>query len=130
VLQGLTWLLLCQTAGEVAARLGRLPLPGPVLGMLLLAGLLAWPPLRQPVAQAADGLLGHLSLLFVPVGVGVVAHWGLVSAIGGRLLGVLVLSTWIGLAVTALVLQRLLREPPAEGDAAAQAPATPPAAAG
>ena len=130
MLQGLTWLLLCQTAGEVAARLGRLPLPGPVLGMLLLAGLLAWPPLRQPVAQAADGLLGHLSLLFVPVGVGVITHLDRIAPHGLALAAVLLLSTWIGLAVTALVLQRLLREPPAEGDADALVPATPPAAAG
>ena len=35
VLQGLAWLLLCQSAGEAIARLAYLPLPGPVLGLLL-----------------------------------------------------------------------------------------------
>jgi holin-like protein len=50
-------------------------------------------------------LLAHLSLLFVPVGVGVMTHLGLLSAHGWRILLVIVLSTWIGLAVTALVLR-------------------------
>jgi holin-like protein len=118
MLHGLTLLLLCQTAGEVLARLAHLPFPGPVLGMLLLAGLLVWPPLRSPAGQAADALLGHLSLLFVPVGVGVMTHWALIGQVGGRLLVVLVLSTWVGLAVTAWVLRAGL---PAGTDSAATA---------
>ncbi len=104
-LKGLTVLLLCQSAGEVLVRLLHLPLPGPVIGLLLLVALLQWPPVRTPVDAAASGLLSHLSLLFVPVGVGVVAHLGLVSQYGVRMLLALVLSTWIGLAVTALVLR-------------------------
>jgi len=107
-LRGLALLLLCQSAGEVAARALHLPLPGPVLGMLLLLALLAWAPLRTPVAAAADGLLQHLSLLFVPVGVGVITHLALVSQYGLRIAAVLLLSTLLGLAVTALVLQALL----------------------
>jgi holin-like protein len=109
LLQGFAWLLVCQSAGEVLARLGHLPLPGPVLGMLLLAGLLAWPRVRAPVQAAAEGLLAHLSLLFVPVGVGVMTHLALLSQYGMRIALALVLSTWIGLAVAALVLRALLR---------------------
>ena len=43
VLTGLAWLLLCQTAGELLARLFQLRLPGPVVGMLLLLLALRWP---------------------------------------------------------------------------------------
>ncbi len=117
LLQGFAWLLVCQSLGEVLARLGHLPLPGPVLGMLLLAGLLAWPRVRAPVQVAAEGLLAHLSLLFVPVGVGVMTHLALLSQYGSRIALALVLSTWIGLAVAALVLRALLR--PGEDDAGA-----------
>lgn len=106
-LKGLTLLLLCQSAGEALARVFGLPLPGPVLGLALLAALLQWPPVRGPVEAAATPLLQHLSLLFVPVGVGVVAHLGLVTQYGLRMAVALLLSTWIGLLVTALVLQRL-----------------------
>jgi holin-like protein len=55
------------------------------------------------VAAAARALLAHLSLLFVPVGVGVVAHLGLVGELGLRLAIVIVLSTWVGMVVTALL---------------------------
>ena len=106
-LTGLTILLLCQSAGEVLVRLLALPLPGPVVGLLLLMALLRWPAVRAPVEAAATALLAHLSLLFVPVGVGVVAHWGLIAQHGVRMLVAIVVSTWVGLAVTALVLRAL-----------------------
>ena len=67
VLQGLALLLLCQSLGEAAARLLHLPLPGPVLGLLVLVALLQVQRLRAPAGAAADALLQHLSLLFVPV---------------------------------------------------------------
>lgn len=109
-LRGFALLLLLQACGEGLSRLFFLPIPGPVIGLLLLWPVLQWTPLRDAVAAAAQLLLNHLSLFFVPAGVGVIAHLDLVSAYGLRLLAVVVLSTWIGLAVTALVLRALLRE--------------------
>jgi len=76
VLEALTLILLCQLVGEVCVLFTGLPVPGPVIGMLLL---LAWFLLRrdlpESVARTADTLLSHLSLLFVPAGVGVIVHW-------------------------------------------------------
>jgi putative effector of murein hydrolase LrgA (UPF0299 family) len=111
-LRGLAFLLLLQSLGELLSRGLALPFPGPVIGMLLLLLVLRWPLVRQPVAACADFLLSHLSLLFVPVGVGVMTHLSIVSQYGGRMLVVLVLSTLIGLAVTALLLNRLWRQTP------------------
>jgi holin-like protein len=111
-LSGLAVLLLCQSLGEVLARGLQLPLPGPVMGLLLLLVLLNWAPLQATVAAGAEPLLQHLSLLFVPVGVGVVSHLALLSQYGLRIVAVLVLSTLVGLAVTALLLQFLLRASP------------------
>ncbi len=114
-LRGLAWLLVFQSIGEVLSRGFSLPLPGPVLGLVLLALLLRWPPLRAPVEAAVTPLLAHLSLLFVPVGVGVIAHLGLVGQYGVRMMVALLLSTWIGLLVAALVLKALW--PPAAAKA-------------
>ena len=111
-LRGLAFLLLLQSLGELLSRGLSLPFPGPVIGMLLLLLALRWPLVRQPVAACADFLLAHLSLLFVPVGVGVMTHLSIVSQYGGRMLVVLVLSTLIGMAVTALLLNRLWRQTP------------------
>lgn len=104
-LHGLAWLLGCQTAGELLSRGLGLPVPGPVVGMGLLVLALRWPAVRAAVADTAKFLLSHLSLLFVPVGVGVMVHLGLLHDHGWRVLVVLLASTWIGLAVTALVLR-------------------------
>ena len=111
-LQGLALLLLLQTAGELLVRALALPLPGPVLGLAMLLPLLGWAPVAQRVGAVAAVLLQHLSLLFVPVGVGVIVHLGALAPVGWRLLTVIVLSTWVGMAVTAIVLRALLHKPP------------------
>ena len=103
-LRGLAWLLAFQSAGELLARGLKLPFPGPVVGMLLLLIALRFKSIREPVGTCADFLLAHLSLLFVPVGVGVMTHLSLVSQFGFRMLAVIVLSTLAGLAVTVLCL--------------------------
>ena len=99
-----------QSIGELLSRGLHLPFPGPVIGMLLLVLALGWQPVRLPVAACAGFLLSHLSLLFVPVGVGVMTHLGLLSQFGVRMLAVIVLSTWVGLGVTALLV-RSMSEP-------------------
>lgn len=109
-LRGFAWLLVLQSAGELLAHALRLPFPGPVVGLVLLLAALYFEAVRTPVAACADFLLAHLSLLFVPVGVGVMTHLGLIGEYGGRMLAVIVLSTWIGLAVTALALRALMKQ--------------------
>ena len=106
-LTGMAWLLALQSLGELLSRGLALPFPGPVVGMVLLLLALNVRAVREPVGQCADFLLSHLSLLFVPVGVGVMTHLPLLGEYGGRMLAVIVLSTWIGLAVTALALHWL-----------------------
>jgi holin-like protein len=108
-LQGLALLLLLQAAGEALSHAAGLPIPGPVVGLLLLLLAVQWRRVRSPISAAAELLLSHLSLLFVPVGVGVITHLELVSRYGVELIVVIVLSTWIGMTVTALVLRALLR---------------------
>lgn len=108
-LRGITWLLLLQSLGEVISRSLHLPLPGPVVGMLLLLFALRWPAVSSSVQAVAEFLLQHLSLLFVPVGVGVMTHLDVVGTYGVRMAVVIVLSTWVSLGVTAWVLRALLR---------------------
>jgi holin-like protein len=76
---GLLVLLAFFLAGDVVASLGRLPLPGSVVGMLLLAAALRLRWVPEPLVRpAADFLLRHMALLFVPPGVGLILHLGLV----------------------------------------------------
>ena len=108
-LTGLAILLALQSLGELLSKGFGLPFPGPVVGMLLLIGLLQWRLVREPVAACAQYLLSHLSLLFIPVGVGVMTHLDLVARYGVRILLAVLLSTVLGLAATALTLHWLVR---------------------
>lgn len=107
-LQGLALLLLLQSAGELIVRALGIGLPGPVLGLAMLLPALGWAPVARRVEAAASVLLQHLSLLFVPVGVGVIVHLGALAPLGWKLGLVIVVSTWVGMTVTALVLRALL----------------------
>ena len=69
MLAAIAALLVCQLTGEAVVRAADLPFPGPVVGMILLFILmLARAPLPGALGNTADGLLQHLSLLFVPAG--------------------------------------------------------------
>ena len=104
MIQAVAILLICQLLGETLARGLALPIPGPVLGMaLLLAGCLLSSRLAERVMPTAQGLLAHLSLLFVPAGVGVISHLGVLGSSGPALLLVLVASTALSLVVGVLV---------------------------
>lgn len=110
MLAALAALLICQLAGEAIVRVLVLPVPGPVVGMLLLFLLLVFrAPLPPALGDTTDGLLRHLSLLFVPAGVGVVQHLDRLGSDGLQLIAVVVLATVITLAVTALVFEGLAR---------------------
>ena len=114
MLTALTGLVLCQFAGEVIARGLGLPLPGPVVGMVLLLALLVWRERRGLVAVPASlrgvtaVLLGNLSLLFVPAGVGVVTQLDVLRANWLAVAVSILASTAIGLLVTGWMMQALV----------------------
>lgn len=99
-----------QLVGEVLVRAVGAPVPGPVVGMLLLfAAMRARGGAPEPLQRASRGLLANLSLLFVPAGVGVIVHLQLLTADWWRLLAAIVASTLITLITTALVMQAMIR---------------------
>lgn len=110
MIASLSLILLCQLAGEVIVRGFALPMPGPVVGLVLLLGLLlardrfaalARGPLQQGgVETVSKNMLAHLSLLFVPAGVGVVQKLDLIATHGLAIVVVLAVSVVITLLVT------------------------------
>lgn len=105
-----TLLLICQLAGEVIARSLGLPLPGPVIGLvLLLIGLLFKGEVPGALERTAGALLDNLSLLFVPAGVGVMLHLSLVKREWLPISASLIGGTVITIAVTAILLRLLTR---------------------
>ena len=111
MMPSLTLILTCQLVWEAAVTLFGLPVPGPVVGMLVLLALLF---VRGSVPQALErttsGLLGAMSMLFVPAGTGVILHFQLLGeALIPLGLAVLV-STALTILVTALLMRWLARE--------------------
>ena len=113
MLRALALLLVCQLAGEIATRGLHLPLPGPVLGLVLLAALLMLAERRRrltprtidrtALGKLANGLLASLGVLFVPAGVGVIQQLGPLDQYGVALAAALVVSTLLTLVVTVWV---------------------------
>ncbi len=113
MLNALTLIFCFQLAGESLVTATALPIPGPVCGMaLMFAGLLVRGGIPEDLGRVGDALLGNLSLLFVPAGVGVMLHLGLLRAEFLPISVALIGSTLITIAVTAALMQWLNREPP------------------
>jgi holin-like protein len=120
MLGAITLLLVYQLAGEALVLALGLPVPGPVVGLALLFATLARRG-RVPTGlrEAANGLLSHLSLLFVPAGTGVMVHF---ARLGSEWLPIgvaLVASTLLTIAVTGVTMRALLARRPARDEDAA-----------
>lgn len=106
----LTTLLVFQLVGEVLALVFALPVPGPVIGLaLLFAAIAIRGQAPEHLRGTANGLLQHLSLLFVPAGVGVMAHLGRLREEWLPITVALVASAVLTVAATALTMRWLMR---------------------
>ncbi|MFP8835124.1 CidA/LrgA family protein [Hydrogenophaga sp. XSHU_21] len=110
MIPALATLLVFQLIGEAAVLVTGAPVPGPVAGLaLLLAGLALRPAWIEAIKPTAQTLLQHLSLLFVPAGVGVMQH---LQRLGDEALAIgvaLVISTLVGLASAAFTMIWLMK---------------------
>lgn len=110
MIPALATLLVFQLVGEAMVRVLAVPVPGPVVGMaLLLLALVFRPAWTNAIKPTAQTLLQHLSLLFVPAGVGVMLH---LQRLGDEAFAIgvaLVISTWVGLASAALTMAWLMK---------------------
>ncbi|MFD1880135.1 CidA/LrgA family protein [Paracoccus pacificus] len=117
MIPAITIILCFQLGGEIASRALGLTLPGPVIGLVaLVLACLAWPRLADMLRPATSVLLANLSLLFVPAGVGVVAHLDLIRSHGIGLAVAILGSTALAIAAGALVFVAVARLTGAEQD--------------
>jgi len=111
MLQTFAILLTFQSVGELLTYSLHLPVPGPVIGMVLLVIYLLVDKGRvlEVMQGTVSELLRHLTILFVPAGVGVMAQ---LNRIGQEWLPIVVatvVSTWLSIAAGALVTRALMR---------------------
>jgi len=105
-------ILIFQLAGEVIQKGFELPLPGPVLGLILLLFSLVFTKksinpnlveLRARLMTTSEKLLSYLSLLFVPIGVGVIMHLQLLEGQLLKIVFVIGLGTIMTMVFTAFI---------------------------
>lgn len=102
--------------GQGLVHVTHLPLPGSVVGMALMWAALSLNVVRLHwIADAADGLLGILGLLFVPATVGFTQYLS-AGAEWGLWLGVMLAGVLLGAGTAGVVAQRLVKPDPTQGD--------------
>ena len=114
MLPAILTLMGCQLFGQTMHDAFGLPVPGPVIGMFLLAAILVMRgrraiPMPPALGTTADMLVSHMGLLFVPAGVGIIAEAGLLRQQWLPIVAAVVGSTVLSLAVTGLVMHAGLR---------------------
>jgi putative effector of murein hydrolase LrgA (UPF0299 family) len=107
---GLALAIALDLVGELAVRALGGPLPGPVVGMLLMLGVLAASPwLAARVARGGELLLRHMSLFFVPAALGVVTELDLLRAEALPIVVALVVSTLLAMLAGGWAFERAMR---------------------
>jgi len=108
LIRGFAFLLVFQFAGEGVSRFFALPVPGNVLGMGLLLLFMSMGIVKVSwVEEAAEFLLSHMALFFVPAGVGVMVYFDLIAREWLPILFATIVSTFVVMAVTGWVSQWL-----------------------
>ena len=116
MLRGFFVILLFQLIGEVIQKLFALVIPGPVIGLIFLLFPLIYLRrvkmkkilnLKKDVMSTATAITSYLSLLFVPIGVGVVMHISYLEKNLYQVLGVVVIGTMLTVGITAKLMEYL-----------------------
>ena len=110
MVQAFAVLLLFQLVGEVAVQALALPVPGPLIGMLLLfAALLVRGGLSEALRDTANVLLRNLMLLFIPAVTGVMMYFDRIAREWLPFIAACILGAAVTLIVTAMTLRWMLR---------------------
>ena len=101
-------LILLQLIGEGIVQVSGLPVPGAIIGLVLLYAILVWRgEISDEMSRTSGFLLQNLGVLFVPAGVGVIAYLPMIATQWWSILLVLLVSVCATVAVTGLVVTRL-----------------------
>ena len=112
MLESIFIIFMFQLVGEATQKYFALPIPGPVIGLVVMLACLLWTKRsnrpfvadrRDRLVDTSQYLLGYLSLLFVPIGVGVIMHLQLLEAQLAKIIGVVIIGTIVTMVFTAFV---------------------------
>lgn len=92
--------------GEFISKAFNIPIPGNIIGMLLLFTLLATGILKlEKVETISNFFLNHLAFFFIPAGVGLMNSFSEIKSSSVQILFICIITTIIVMATTGLVVQ-------------------------
>ena len=107
-MQGIVWILVFYLLGSVIAGATGNFIPGSVIGMVLLFAALSAKVIRPwRLKRAAGFLLDNMMLFFIPVGVGLIASYSLMSKYLTAIIVASLVSTVLVIVVVGIVEQKL-----------------------
>ena len=118
MLNSIFLIFLFQLIGELVQKILELNIPGPVIGLILLLTTLLLSKkydhkliqnLKVNLISSAEKLVHYIPLFFLPVGVGVVMHLSFLEGSLAKVLFIIVFGTLITLALTGLLMEKLLK---------------------
>lgn len=94
--------------GEFLSTSLHLPIPGNILGMVILFVLLCTKVVKvDNISTVTNFLLDHLAFFFIPAGVGLMASMGIIKSTWWQLLVVCLSTTVIIIGVTGIIVQAI-----------------------
>lgn len=109
-LKQLCIVLVLLSLGEILNLRFNIPIPGTILGMVILLFLMMIRVIKlKTIEHISSILLDNLALFFVPANVGIIVLYDQIKTVWVRLIIVLILSTIIVMSVTGLTVQFLDR---------------------
>ena len=117
MLNSIFTIFLFQLIGEFIQKFTEISIPGPVIGLILLLGVLLirakyfkeHQSIENNLVDFSERFLTYLPLLFIPVGVGVVMHLSLLEENIISVISIIVLGTLLTLALTGFIMEKFLK---------------------
>ena len=106
-----------QLFGEAIQKFFEINIPGPVIGLILLLLVFIfflksptpYKKIKKEVSETSHQIINYLSLLFVPIGVGVVMHINYLGDNLFKILAIIVIGTLASLVFTAFVMEKIIK---------------------
>ena len=116
MLKSLFIIFFYQLLGEVIQKIFEINIPGPVIGLILLLlsfiffskKLTQSKKIIKEISVTSNQIINYLSLLFVPIGVGVVMHINYLGDNLFKIFSIIIIGTLATLVFTALVMEKII----------------------
>jgi len=115
MLKSLFIIFLFQLVGEAIQKFFEINIPGPVIGLILLLLFFIYflkssssKKIKKQISETSHQIIGYLSLLFVPIGVGVVMHINYLGDNLFKILAIIIIGTLSTLVFTAFVMEKII----------------------